>query len=353
MEIAEQIKTEAAALQQRWDSDARWAGIERPYSAEEVVRLRGRIRETHVLRRTGGRQALEPDDHRGLRAGARLPHRQPGRRVREGGPSRDLPLGLAGRRRREPVRPDLPRPVAVPGQLRAGGGPADQQRAAPRRPDRVVRRPRGRLPRADRRRRRGRLRRTAQRVRADELDDQGRRGRRALRGPAELGEEVRPPRRQGVDPDGALPADADRSTPGRRRARRADDRRRPHRRARRDAAHERHRRARQAVHHRRTHRGRLLPRARGQRRRDRTGDQLRALRRHAVVRDLDPRHGAGARRSRRQSTRSSRASCSPTTARRPSTGRRRSTTRRSRSSRRSSARWATGSSSSRSPGSTR
>jgi hypothetical protein len=46
MEIAEQIKTEAAALQQRWDSDARWAGIERPYSAEEVVRLRGRIRET-------------------------------------------------------------------------------------------------------------------------------------------------------------------------------------------------------------------------------------------------------------------------------------------------------------------
>src|SRR6476661_3255157 len=47
MEIAEQIKTEAAALQERWDSDARWAGIQRPYSAEEVVRLRGRIRETH------------------------------------------------------------------------------------------------------------------------------------------------------------------------------------------------------------------------------------------------------------------------------------------------------------------
>ena len=80
---------------------------------------------------------------------------------------------------------------------------------------------------------------------------------------------------------------------------------------------------------------------------------LRALRRHALVRDLDARHGARPRRSRRRSTRSSRASCSPTTARRPSTGRRRSTTRRSRSSRRSSARWATGSSSSRSPGSTR
>ena len=46
MEIAEQIKTEAAALQKRWDSDARWSGIERPYSAAEVIRLRGRIRET-------------------------------------------------------------------------------------------------------------------------------------------------------------------------------------------------------------------------------------------------------------------------------------------------------------------
>jgi len=46
MEIAEQIKTETAALQQRWDSEARWDGIERPYTAEEVIRLRGRIRET-------------------------------------------------------------------------------------------------------------------------------------------------------------------------------------------------------------------------------------------------------------------------------------------------------------------
>src|SRR3954463_2663304 len=47
MAIQDQIKTEADALQQRWDSEARWNGIERPYSAEEVVRLRGRIRETH------------------------------------------------------------------------------------------------------------------------------------------------------------------------------------------------------------------------------------------------------------------------------------------------------------------
>jgi isocitrate lyase len=49
MEIAEQISSEAAALQQRWDTDPRWAGIERPYTAEEVVRLRGRIRESHTF----------------------------------------------------------------------------------------------------------------------------------------------------------------------------------------------------------------------------------------------------------------------------------------------------------------
>jgi isocitrate lyase len=57
--------------------------------------------------------------------------------------------------------------------------------------------------------------------------------------------------------------------------------------------------------------------------------------------------------SPRRSTRSSRARCWPTTARRRSTGRRSSTTRRSRSSSASWARWATSSSSSRWPASTR
>jgi len=47
MSIADQISTEAAALQERWDTEERWRGIVRPYTAEEVVRLRGRIRETY------------------------------------------------------------------------------------------------------------------------------------------------------------------------------------------------------------------------------------------------------------------------------------------------------------------
>ena len=63
-----------------------------------------------------------------------------------------------------------------------------------------------RLVRADRRRCRGRLRRPAQLLRDHEGLYRRRRRRRALRGPARIGEEVRPSRRQGADPDpGAYP----------------------------------------------------------------------------------------------------------------------------------------------------
>ncbi|MFD7629639.1 isocitrate lyase [Streptomyces sp. NPDC059851] len=49
-------KTTTAAVQhleQRWATDPRWAGIERTYSAEDVVRLSGSIREEHTLARRG------------------------------------------------------------------------------------------------------------------------------------------------------------------------------------------------------------------------------------------------------------------------------------------------------------
>ena len=89
-----------------------------------------------------------------------------------GGTGVDLPLRLAGRRRRQPVRPDLPGPEPLPGQLGAGRRAPDQQRAAARRPDRSLHREeRHRLPGADCRRRRGRLRWSAERLRADEVDD--------------------------------------------------------------------------------------------------------------------------------------------------------------------------------------
>ena len=72
-----------------------------------------------------------------------------------------------------------------------------------------------------------------------------------------------------------------------------------------------------------------------------------------LVRDADARPRTRRGGSPRGSTRSSRASSSPTTARRRSTGRRTSTTRPSPSSSGSSARWATSSSSSPWPASTR
>src|SRR5262245_12149116 len=36
---------EARRLAAQWKTDARWSGVERPYSAEQVIRLRGTIRE--------------------------------------------------------------------------------------------------------------------------------------------------------------------------------------------------------------------------------------------------------------------------------------------------------------------
>lgn len=40
-------------LQERWEMDERWSGVERPYSAEEVIKLRGSIDIEHTLARRG------------------------------------------------------------------------------------------------------------------------------------------------------------------------------------------------------------------------------------------------------------------------------------------------------------
>src|SRR5262245_16925520 len=48
MATIQRIK-EADQLRARWAREPRWRGIERPYEAEEVVRLRGRIRDDHRL----------------------------------------------------------------------------------------------------------------------------------------------------------------------------------------------------------------------------------------------------------------------------------------------------------------
>jgi isocitrate lyase len=46
-------RREAEALAERWRTDPRWRGIERPYTAQDVVRLRGSLRIEHTLARLG------------------------------------------------------------------------------------------------------------------------------------------------------------------------------------------------------------------------------------------------------------------------------------------------------------
>jgi isocitrate lyase len=47
------IRTTADELERTWISDPRWRGVERPYSAEDVVRLRGSFPIEHTLARRG------------------------------------------------------------------------------------------------------------------------------------------------------------------------------------------------------------------------------------------------------------------------------------------------------------
>jgi isocitrate lyase len=46
----------AQELERRWQSDPRWIGIERPYRAEDVERLRGTVQVEHTLARLGARR---------------------------------------------------------------------------------------------------------------------------------------------------------------------------------------------------------------------------------------------------------------------------------------------------------
>src|SRR5688572_23111729 len=52
-------RDEIDLLQQSWDTDPRWAGIERNYEAGQVVSLRGSLRETHTLARATSQRLWE------------------------------------------------------------------------------------------------------------------------------------------------------------------------------------------------------------------------------------------------------------------------------------------------------
>src|SRR5262245_31196624 len=49
----------ANALSESWKSDPRWKGIQRPYSARDVLRLRGSVHVEHTLARMGAERLWE------------------------------------------------------------------------------------------------------------------------------------------------------------------------------------------------------------------------------------------------------------------------------------------------------
>jgi isocitrate/methylisocitrate lyase len=60
------LKGAAEELQQQWETDERWAGLTREYSAEDVIRLRGSVQEEHTLARLGAERLwklLHDDDY--------------------------------------------------------------------------------------------------------------------------------------------------------------------------------------------------------------------------------------------------------------------------------------------------
>ena len=130
---------QATALRRQWATDPRWRGTERSYTADDVVRLRGSVQEDQTLARLGAERlwALLHEEDFVAALGA-LTGNQAVQQVRAG-LAGHLPVRLAGGRGRQPGRADLPGPEPVPGELGAPGGPADQQRAAARRPDRLGR----------------------------------------------------------------------------------------------------------------------------------------------------------------------------------------------------------------------
>jgi isocitrate lyase len=66
VDIDTRIAREANELRARWARESRWAGVVRPYSAEDVIRLRGSVAREHTLARRGAERLwdlLHTEDH--------------------------------------------------------------------------------------------------------------------------------------------------------------------------------------------------------------------------------------------------------------------------------------------------
>ena len=115
----------------------RWDGIERPYTEEDVRRLRGSVHVEHSLARLGAERLwrlLHEEEY--VAALGALTGGQAVQMVKAGLKAIYLSR-LAGRRGCEPCRSDLPGPEPLPGEQRAGARAAAEQRPSARRSDRV------------------------------------------------------------------------------------------------------------------------------------------------------------------------------------------------------------------------
>lgn len=64
--MKDRLKGAADELRREWESDPRWADVERTYTAEDVVRLRGSVQEEHTLARLGAERLwslLQTEDY--------------------------------------------------------------------------------------------------------------------------------------------------------------------------------------------------------------------------------------------------------------------------------------------------
>ena len=59
MTVTDSIAAQAAQLRTRWETDPRWRGIRRTYSAEDVIRLRGSVRVEYTLARMAAERLWE------------------------------------------------------------------------------------------------------------------------------------------------------------------------------------------------------------------------------------------------------------------------------------------------------
>ena len=60
---ATRIAREAEQLKREWQENARWNGVQRDYSAEEVLRLRGSVKQEYTLARLGAERLWEQLNH--------------------------------------------------------------------------------------------------------------------------------------------------------------------------------------------------------------------------------------------------------------------------------------------------